>query len=186
MPPLRTLSDIGAALRRFTRDREGVSAIEFAVILPFMLTLYLGSVELGNGLAIQFKSTLAARTVADLTSQYVSINNSTMSSILGAASTVASPYPATSMKVIVSEVTTDSSGNAKITWSDAINTTARTVGSSIALPTALKQNNITIIYGEVTYPYTPSLGYVLTGTINIYESMYFFPRLSSTISRVNS
>ena len=46
--------------------------------------------------------------------------------------------------------------------------------------------NITIIFGEVSYPYTPGMGYVLTGTINIYESVYFYPRMSTTITRVNS
>lgn len=186
MPALRTLSDLSGSLRRFTRDRDGVSAIEFALILPFMLTLYLGGVEVGDGLAIQFKSTLAARTVADLASQYVSIDNAAMSGILNAASTVITPYSSTGMVVTVSEISTNSSGKGIVQWSDSLNGTARAVGSSVALPSALQQKNITFIYGEVTYPYTPSLGYVLTGTINIYESMYFFPRLSTTVTRVNS
>lgn len=56
-------------LKRFGLARDGVSAVEFALILPFMLTLYLGGAELGDGFAMQFKATLAARTVADLTSQ---------------------------------------------------------------------------------------------------------------------
>ncbi len=186
MPAVLTLSDLSGALRRFTRNRDGVSAIEFAMILPFMLTLYLGGVEVGDGLAIQFKSTLAARTAADLASQYVSIDNSAMSGILNAAVTVVAPYPGTGMVVTVSEISTNSSGQATVQWSDSLNGSARAVGSSVTLPSALQQKNITIIYGEVTYPYTPSLGYVLTGTINIYESMYFYPRLSTTITRVNS
>ena len=186
MRVVRTLSDFGGSLLHFARDRDGVSAIEFAMILPFMLTLYLGSVEVGDGLAIQFKSTLAARTVADLTTQYVSINNATMSTILNAATAVVTPYSSAGMIVTVSEISTNSSGQAVVQWSDSLNGTARSVGSSITLPSALQQKNITIIYGEVTYPYTPSLGYVLTGTINIYESMYFYPRLSTAITRVNS
>src|SRR5271167_3629004 len=97
-----------ASLRRFARDRGGVSAVEFAMVLPFMLMLYIGGVELGDGMAIQFKTTLASRTVADLASQFISIDNSTMSIILGAASTVVAPYASGSMTVTVSEVTTDS------------------------------------------------------------------------------
>jgi Flp pilus assembly protein TadG len=151
-----------------------------------MLTLYLGGVEVGDGLAIQFKSTLAARTVADLASQFISIDNSAMSTILNAATTVVTPYSPTGMVVTVSEISTNASGQGTVQWSDSLNGTARAVGSSVTLPSALQQKNITIIYGEVTYPYTPSLGYVLTGTINIYESMYFFPRLSTTVTRVNS
>jgi len=135
-------------LRRFARDREGVSAVEFAIVLPFMLTLYLGGVELGDGMAIQFKTTLAARTVSDLASQYVSIDNSAMSSILNAAASVVAPYSASSMVVTVSELTTDSHGNATVTWSDSLNGTARTVGSSVTLPTTLKTANISLIMAK--------------------------------------
>jgi len=81
-------------LRRFVRERDGISAVEFALILPFMLTLYLGGSELGDGMAIQFKATLAARTVADLATQYTNIpDTTTMNQLLGAATTVMTPYP---------------------------------------------------------------------------------------------
>jgi Flp pilus assembly protein TadG len=182
----RTALGFRAYLRRFARDREGVSAVEFAIILPFMLTLYLGGVELGDGLAIQFKTTVAARTVTDLASQYVSIDNANMTSILGAASTVVTPYSATNMVVTLSEITFQSNGSGKVIWSDSLNGTARVVGSSVTMPTNLQTNGITLLYGEVTYPYTPAMGYVVTGTINIFQSIYFYPRLSSTITRVNS
>ena len=172
-------------LRRFGCDRDGVSAVEFAILLPFMLTLYIGGVELGNGLSIQFKSTLAARTVADLASQFVSIDNSAMGTILGAAGKVVAPYSTSNMIVTVSEVTTNAQGKATVVWSDSTGT-ARAVGSTVTLPSNLQTGNITLIFGEVTYPYTPTLGYVMTGTVTIYESMYFYPRMSSTVTRVNS
>jgi len=181
-----TLSGLARRLRRFARDREGVSAVEFAMVVPIMVTLYLGCVELSQGLAMNFKSTFAARTVADLTSQYVSINNATMTSILGAASTVVAPYSAANMVVTVSEITTNASGQGSITWSDSLNGTAHPVGQLVNLPTNLQTPNITLVWGEVSYPYTPQWGYVVTGTLNLYQSTYFYPRLSTSIQRVNS
>jgi Flp pilus assembly protein TadG len=173
-------------LRGFRRHCGGVSAVEFALLLPVMVTMYLGSVEVGTGLSVQFKTTLAARTVADLASQYKQINNSQMSDILGAATAVLTPYTGAA-KVIVSEVTTDSHGNATVAWSDAnANATARAVGSSVTLPTNVGAANITLIWGEVTYPYNPQFGWVLTGTINMYQNIFFYPRLSTTITRTNS
>lgn len=176
------------ALRRFCRDRNGVSAVEFALILPVMVTFYLGSVELGNGLAVQFKTTLAARTVADLTSQYNTIDAATMTQILGAASSVVTPYPGNNMIVVVSEVTTiNSSGSATVTWSAANGGSARAAGSPITLPSALQTlpTGTSLIFGEVTYPYNPQFGYVLTGTINMYESQYFYPRKANCVSYNN-
>jgi Flp pilus assembly protein TadG len=169
-------------LRSFARDREAVAAVEFAIILPFMLLMYIGSVELGDGLAIDFKVTETARSVTDLTSQYVSVDTATMSSILGASSTVVAPYPSSNMVVTVSEVTTNSQGQGTITWSCSLNGTPHTVGQSLTLPTKLQTPSISLIWGEVTYPYTPSIGYVVTGTITMYQSTYFYPRMSNTVT----
>lgn len=171
-------------LRGFLQDRRGVSAIEFSFMLPLMVALYLGCVEIGNGLSAQFKTTLAARTVADLSSQYTTINNATMTSILGASSAVMTPFSSADAVVIVSEVTTDAKGNATITWSDALNGTAHQAGSSVTLPANVGGKSVSFLWGEVTYPYKPQLGYVLTGTINIYQDIYFYPRLASTVNRV--
>jgi Flp pilus assembly protein TadG len=61
-----------------------------------------------------------------------------MSNILKASSAVIAPYDATKLKVTVSEVTIDTNGNATIAWSCTLGGTARAVGSSVAVPVALK------------------------------------------------
>ena len=178
------------SLRRFARERSGVSAVEFALILPFMLTLYLGGSELGDGMAIQFKATLAARTVADLATQYTNIpDTTTMNQILGAASTVATPYPTANMTVTVSELKlTNGSTTGSVVWSASNTGSGRAQNSTFPLPTAMQNLVATpnsppvyLILGEVTYPYTPSMGYVITGTISIYEDVVFSPRLASCV-----
>jgi Flp pilus assembly protein TadG len=190
MPKGGFILGLRSILRSFASDHDGISAVEFAIILPFMLTLYLGGSELGNGLAIQFKATLAARTVADLTSQYESIDAATMSDILGAASTVVTPYSANNMEVTVSELQfSGGSDVATVQWSCTVNGTARVQNSTYILPTALQSlpaGTYYLILGEVTYPYTPSMGYVITGTINIYEDTLFFPRMSSSVTDNNA
>lgn len=170
-------------LRRFSRDSKGVSAVEFAMVLPFMLVLYLGTVELGNGFAAKFKATLAVRTVTDLASQKSSISTAQMSGILDLSASVMTPFPTTNMAITLSEITTDSSGNGTIVWSCSIGGTARTWGASYTMPTSLKSpGNITVLLGEVTYPYTPAIGYVVTNTINLQQSLYFYPRVSTAIT----
>jgi hypothetical protein len=41
--------------------------------------------------------------------------------------------------------------------------------------------NISLVLGEVTFQYTPNLGYTFSGTIPIAESYYLFPRVSSVV-----
>jgi Flp pilus assembly protein TadG len=182
---VRTALGFHSRLRRFSRDRDGVSAVEFALTLPIMLTLYLGAVEVGDGMAIKFKTTLVARTVTDLASQYVSIDVPTMNSILGASATVVTPYSAATMVVTLSELKIPSGQiQGVVQWSCTLNGTSRTLNSQMTMPANLQNPtaDIYILYGEVTYPYTPAMGYVLTGTFNINENIFFYPRLSPSIS----
>jgi Flp pilus assembly protein TadG len=165
------------------RDERGVSAVEFAMLLPLMLTLYLGAVEVSQGVTIHRKVTLTARTVADLASQVTSINNASMTNMLKAAEAVIAPFPAGELKVTVSAVTIDANGVATVAWSDTLNGTARGVNSTVSLPTALNVPNSQLIWGEVYYTYTPTIGYVLTGALNLFDQLYMRPRLSETVAR---
>jgi Flp pilus assembly protein TadG len=173
-------------LRAFARERRGVAAIEFAVFLPLFLILYLGTFEVGQGIAIKLNNGLAARTVADLASQYTNIYNADMTSILGASTTVMAPYPTQTFSVTVSEVTVDANGNATIAWSDSLNGTARAVGQPITLPAGMNTPGASLIWGETQYVYTPGLGYVLTGSITLSSQIFMSPRNAPAVTRVNS
>jgi Flp pilus assembly protein TadG len=170
----------------FADDRRGVSAVEFAMLLPLMLTLYLGTVEVSQGVSIDRKVTLTTRTVADLASQVSSINNADMTNLLNASAAVIVPYDASQMKVVVSAVTIDANGTAKIAWSDTLNGTKHTAGATVSVPTALNVANTQLIWSEVSYTYKPTVGYVITGTLNLSDQIYMRPRLSDTVTRVNS
>jgi Flp pilus assembly protein TadG len=167
-------------------DQKGASAIEFAMVLPVMLTLYLGAVEVSQGVAIHRKVTLTARTVADLASQVTSINNADMTNMLTAANAVVAPFPPGELKVTVSAVNIDANGVAKVAWSDTLNGTKRATGSTVSLPAALNVPNAQLIWSEVNYNYVPSIGYVVTGALNLFDQIYMRPRLSETVNRVNS
>jgi Flp pilus assembly protein TadG len=173
-------------LGRLIPDERGVTAVEFAVLLPFMLTLYLGGVEASQAVAMDRKVTMTVRAVADLAAQVTSISNGDMTNILNAAAAVVQPYSSSLLTVKVSSVSVNSQGVATVVWSDAYNTTARTAGSTVTLPAALNVASTTVIWGEVSYAYTPTIGYVLTGTFNLSDQIYMRPRLSTCVTRVTS
>ena len=168
-----------AALRR---DQRGVSAVEFAMLLPLMVTLYLGAVEISQGVAINRKVTLTSRTVADLASQVSSASSSDMTNLLNASASVISPFDASKLKVTVSQVKIDANSNATIDWSETLGGTKRAKGSSVSLPTALKVADSYLIWSEVSYHYTPTIGYVVTGSLNLKDQIYMRPRLSDKVT----
>ena len=58
-----------ASWARFMRDRRGVSAIEFALIAPLLILIYVGVAEIGNALTVFRRTSTVAATAADLTAQ---------------------------------------------------------------------------------------------------------------------
>src|SRR3981081_2111175 len=98
-------------LRDFAGGQGGMAAVEFAVILPFMLVAYLGGIEIGDGVAIDRKVAITTRSVAYLPSRSTQITDADMASILGPSSTIIAPYPAPPLAVTVSQVMVDSKGN---------------------------------------------------------------------------
>jgi Flp pilus assembly protein TadG len=179
----RPLGNLG---RKFASNTEGMAAVEFAMIFPLMLTLYFGAAELSQGIGADRKVTITSRTVGDLVSQVTSINNADMTNSLNAAAAVMAPYPVANVKVTVSSVTIDSSGKATIAWSDTLNGTARTKGAVVTLPAGLAVPSTSLIWSEVQYSYKPTVGYVVTGTLTLQDQIYMRPRLSDSVTRVNS
>src|ERR1700744_303347 len=123
MTPIRTppLNETWRRLRRSTRalhrDVSGVAAIEFAMIFPLMLVTFFGTVEFCSAVAIDRKVTLIARTVSDLTSQAASsVDSTALTGIFTYGLLIITPYPSTPVKGQVSEIYVDSTGKAKIQW----------------------------------------------------------------------
>lgn len=57
------------SLKSFARAQNGVAAIETALILPFLLVLYFGMIDLTQLISLNRRITYAASVVADATSQ---------------------------------------------------------------------------------------------------------------------
>jgi len=176
--------------RRFARhgnfiaDQSGLSAVEFALILPVMALIYLGGFELTQALSVNRLVALTASTVTNVTSQYTTISASQqMPDILNASVQVLSPWPASNATVVVSGISISTSGVATVAWSQALPSgSARKVGATITLPAALDTPGGFVVFGETTYAYTPLIDFIKMGTISLYSFDYMLPRASTTIN----
>jgi Flp pilus assembly protein TadG len=192
MTSASSFADLALRLRDFARGQGGLAAVEFAMVLPFMLMAYLGGIEIGDGVAIDRKVAITTRSVADLASRFTTIADSDMANILSASSTIIAPYSATPLAVTVSQVMIDTKGNATVAWSDAnSNATPRAKNSAVTLPgtlaTPCAQGAVcSYIMGEVKYNYTPTLGYVMTGTWALTNQIFMSPRNSACVIRNTS
>lgn len=167
--------------RRFAGDRSAVTAVEFALILPIMVALYFGIVEVGDALVVDRKVTHVTSTICDLVAQSKTISSADMSNFMDASQAVIYPYDQSLLKIVVSQVAIDAKGKATVSWSDASsNATALTKGASVSLPSGVNEASTYLVMATVTYAYTPTIGYILTGPINLSETFYLRPRLATS------
>jgi Flp pilus assembly protein TadG len=167
--------------RRFADSRHGAAAVEFAFVLPIMLTAYFGIVEVAQGVMIDRKVTDLNRALADLTAQGTSISDTEISNIFDAAQTIMAPFTSVAPKMAIVSVVIDSSGVAKVCWSAQRNSTVPKRGDTVALPANLKIASTSLIMATASYNFTPLVGYLGTGSITIGNApIYMRPRVGKT------
>ena len=164
-------------------DCRGLSAVEFALLLPLMLTLYVGGAEISQAVSTYRLVDLTANTVTNLVAQYTTISASQqMPDILNASAHVMYPNAANGVKVVVSLISIDANGKATVTWSQTLNGTARPAGQVVTVPASLDVANTNVVLGETTYVYSPAVDFMNLGSFNLYSSIYMLPRAATTIN----
>jgi hypothetical protein len=89
----------------------------------------------------------------------------------------------------ISSVVIDANNVAKIVWSDNYNGGAsqHAGGDVITLPDGLNAfPDTTLIWAEAEYTYTPTIGFVLTGSLAMKDKVYLRPRLTGCVTRKTS
>lgn len=181
-------SAISRRLSRFAGDEDGVSAVEFAMLLPLMITLYLGSIEITQAVSSDRKMTLVAGTIGDLVARSACMTESEVSLIFDAGKAVLYPYDLAKMKMVVSHVVVDANKTATIDaatggWSRGDNGGATRSGNVTAqIPEALRQTAGAVIWAEAYYTYVPTIGKVIAPSgIQLSEKVFLKPRMSTTV-----
>jgi Flp pilus assembly protein TadG len=179
------------------RDRRGIAATEFAVILPVMLVMFFGTVEFTSGVAVNRKVTLVARTLSDLTSQAPTtitaqtsstVDDTYLQNVFTASIAIVQPYSATPTKAQLSEIYIDSNKIATIKWTKAatigngaatatLANSTRSAGDVVTVPPDLLVKQTYLIFSEVSYLYTPTVGYVMGKSgVTLSDVAYTRPR----------
>lgn len=179
-----------ALLAQFRRAKDGLAAVEFALLLPVMITLFFGVVEVSLALACRADVTNVASTAADLIAQESSVSTSDMSNVWSALNAILYPYSTSVAQITVSSIKYDTSTNSltagKVAWSCTKNGTARTLNTTVTLPSGLMVANGSVIMSEITYNYTSPTTKIITGTKVMTNTFYTKPRRVAQITGPSS
>ncbi len=177
-------------LQAFARAAEGLAAVEFALLLPVLLLLYAGCIELTTAMALDRKTSRAASTLVDLLAQDAptllagtdAVYAAEVTAIFDAVTAIFEPYPTTTAKLLLLVVTIDSPTRQTVVKCTTRNDVCANVGaiSPLTVPTSVATSGQAII-GRVQYTYTSPVSSVLmslTGhdIYNLNHIFYMKPR----------
>lgn len=171
---------------RLLRDRRGIAASEFALILPILLLFSAGTIEYSRLILLTQKLQSGAFILADLTARDRTLSEGQLENIFLAIDNIIQPFPFSENGVaLVSSVGVNAAKNPVVNWqrkgSGALVAASAvgTQGAAAVLPEDLDiSSGETIIAAEVFYAFTPLFGIGLTPR-TIHRVSYYKPRLGS-------
>ncbi len=169
-------------VRRCLAGEDGIALIEFALVFPILVVLFLGLVEFGEAFSVSRKVDTVAATTADLVSQLDTLTSTDYNDIVLVANELIKPYSNTPMSLVITSVVADDANKTTVAWSCATGGgTARAVDSTVNLAAGLTEPGSSLILVEANYQFTPVVGLYLLGTHDLKSSAFFRPRLTTSI-----
>ena len=165
-------------LLKLWRDRNGVAASEFALILPVLILLLFGTAELGYVLLLDKKVTTGAQTAADLVAQQKSVSAGDVNNIFRAVDSILRPYSSVDAAYTVASVVADEDGVVTIEWQ------RHRGGEDIEefdIPDGVLSENDSVIIALVTYSYNPIFGELIFEPFTISDMAYLRPRTTLAV-----
>lgn len=180
------MSRFSHLLRSFRKDTRGVSAMEFALLLPVMLLFVAGTVDISEGLTVHRKIRQISSIVVDLVAQNSKLSQGEVNTILAGAAKILEPYPTAKLSIVVSVLDVKNKKKQKVAWSVGYNGTALTKGAEVDVPADITAKNVQLIRAEVDYSFSTMFSSYLAGLMGrngyaLEDVMYQRPRVSDTV-----
>jgi Flp pilus assembly protein TadG len=170
-------------LRRFSKDRRGVAAVEFALVAPVMILLYCGMVELTMAMMAERQAAHSASVVGDLVAQSTQVTSGEVTDIFNVGAAILKPFPAASLRMRVSSVKADANGVPRVVWSQGYGMGSLAANATPAgFPATLLAAGDSVIQADVAYTYTSPIMQVLPDPISYADSFYLKPRRSPEVA----
>jgi hypothetical protein len=178
----------GAWWRRLAglgRDRRGIAAVEFALVLPVMILFSLGIAEVGRFALLALKLQHAANTMADLAARDEQISEAALQSMFSAMPHVMQPFDIAAQGVVIVSCVGADGGPAAVAWQRPppwgrpANSEIGAEGGDATLPEDLVlRDGEAVVVAEAVFRYTPWLLALVPETV-LRRTAFFRPRLTS-------
>ncbi len=184
--------------RRLFRDRSGVAALEFALIVPLLLCLYFVTMEVAQAIETNKKVGRIASMSGDLVAQLQEVSKSELEGIMRIGESTLQPYNRSRASITITaiEVTDEATPQIKVVWSRKLVEGTFSVGEAkdtvVTIPPALRIKGSFLIRAESSLAYAPVITWAASSKttlglasafdgIAMGELYYLRPRMSMKI-----
>jgi Flp pilus assembly protein TadG len=175
-------------LRRLGRDIRGVGGVEFALIAPLLLGLYITAFELTIGLSVSKRVTRSASTIADLVTQQSKVATTDLQQMINVTKVIFTPYQTQNLSIKITGVTLDTASNPTVAWSWAQDgSRPYAVGTVVNVPTDMRAPSTFLVRAEVSVThqllmFMPGLMPSQWKTLTLSREFYYRQRVGSSIT----
>lgn len=175
-------------LHRFARAQTGMAMVEFGLLLPMMMTLFYGCIEVTRYILIVQKTEKLAHTIADVTAQSKTVTIASENQLFDATKDIMEPFSTgANSRILVSSLYRAAGvANATVNWrvsgggTMTVTSSIGNVGATPVMPGGFTFNERENVIGaEVYYQFSPLISTRFFGTTTIYRSAFYKPRLGA-------
>ncbi len=169
------------ALHNWRDDIKAVAAVEFALLLPVMLIMFAGCVELTQGIIANRKMAKVAGYVGDMVSQVSAVTTSDLQGLAKIGDTVMLPFGTGDLGIRVVAYSIDDNGGVTRDWHWKTGVVKKGIP---ALPSGLQINNTSIIGAQAEFVYKPAIAgsFGLEDSISMSKVYFYYPRAGGCVS----
>lgn len=190
---------LGPWLNRLRADRRGVAAVEFALLVPILLSLYFVTMEVSQAVETSKKVSRVASMTADLVTQQSTITQAEVKAVMDIGEALLQPYNRSAPAIMVTaiQMSTDATPKAVVVWSRKLKGGAHSPGIAKGtelndVPAKLKVAGTFLVRVESALEYRPVITWTasqkttlgLTAAfdkINMGDTYYLRPRMSDAV-----
>ncbi|PZP55917.1 MAG: hypothetical protein DI586_05345 [Micavibrio aeruginosavorus] len=167
------------AVKMWWKNEEGLAAIEAAMLFPVMMTLMLGSYDLGTGIVLNGRTITATQVAADLISRDKTVNQADVNDIIMAAQLAYEPFGLRDFGIDIVSVEFDSQRRPQVLWRETRDMSAN--NNALENIQGMGDQGDGMIIVTVEYTYKPLFAKYFTGEMKMVETAYSRGRRSPTV-----
>lgn len=175
-----------ASLCALLKDRRGLGAVEFAIVTPLLIMIYVGAFELSLGFTVAGKAARASSAVADLVSQQTEVNKTYLGNMSNVVKSILAPYEGSTYTLKITGIKVDAANKGTVVWSrDQKGGMPYPVNSTTTVPVQFTTTEAFIVRTELVVQhellmFAPNLA-SSTKTVNLAKTAYFRSRQAEII-----